>query len=102
MVVIALLAEEEEEHIINETKKRKKVHRSIWADDVWQERCTFGEYHTLCANLKYRGILFYDYYKMDYEKFEMLVNMLRPHIEKQNTNYRSTISVEERLTICLR
>ncbi|XP_039757928.1 uncharacterized protein LOC120632189 [Pararge aegeria] len=102
MIIIALLAEEEEmEEHINKIR-RQKVRRRIWVEECWQERCSYGEFNTLCTTLPSKGVLFYDYYKMDYEKFRMLVEILRPYIQKKTTNYRSTISIEERLTICLR
>lgn len=102
LVVIALLAEEEEhEEYVNKIR-RHKMRRTVWVEETWRERCTLGEYYTLCKNLPLRGVHFYDYYKVNYEKFEILVNLLRPHIQKHNTNYRPSISVEERLTICLR
>ncbi|XP_039763780.1 uncharacterized protein LOC120636389 [Pararge aegeria] len=102
MIIIALLAEEEEMEVHINKIRRQKVRRRIWVEECWQERCSYGEFNTLCTTLPSKGVLFYDYYKMDYEKFRMLVEILRPYIQKKTTNYRSTISIEERLTICLR
>lgn len=42
------------------------------------------------------------YYRMDYEKFEKLADLLKPHIKKTKTNFRSPIPVAEILSVCLR
>ncbi|XP_026330586.1 uncharacterized protein LOC113238079 [Hyposmocoma kahamanoa] len=45
---------------------------------------------------------FYDYYRMDYEKFEKLADLLKSRIKKTKTYFRSPIPVAERLSVCLR
>lgn len=103
LVIIGLLAEDEEEEVYKNKIKKKTSHRSIWVHNLWRNRRIHGEFHTLSfdhiANYPEK---FYDYYKMDYQKFQNLLNVLRPYIEKQKTNYRPTISIEERLFLCLR
>lgn len=94
MIIIAALAEEEEEE---EKWKRK---RKMWVNEIWLSRNLTGEYETMAKNLM--GQDFYNYVKMSREKFDALLNLLGPHIRKQNTNYRPAISSEERLLIFLR
>jgi hypothetical protein len=104
LIMIALIseAEEEESEFISEAEKRK-ITRKYWVHDLWKKRHILGEFKTLCSNdLTLDPRYFYDYYKMGLDKFENLVNILKPHIQKQETNLRIPISVEERISICLR
>lgn len=94
-VVLLAIALEEDENVPR--KKRKQ-----WTDDLWLKRCQIGEFHTLHCDLRFNPRKFYDYYRMDIEKYENLVNLLRPQIQKQNTNFRCSISAEERVSICLK
>lgn len=55
--------EEEDEEYLNKIR-RHKMRRTVWVEETWQERCTLGEYYTLCKNLPLRGVHFYDYYKI--------------------------------------
>lgn len=99
VVLLAVALEEEEQNNINKIKNRK---RKLWVDDLWKKRCIFGQFHTLHNDLRFKVQKFHDYHRMDIEKFQNLVTLLRPHIGKQNTKFRSSISTEERLSICLR
>lgn len=45
---------------------------------------------------------FQAYYRMSRKLFIELVQMVRPYLQKKDTNYRKSISVEERLLITLR
>lgn len=97
-IIIAHIIEDEEEEIRRERFKRK---RNFWVHDLWKKRRLFGHFQTFCTNLHLYPSIHYDYYKMNYDK-ESLLETLRPHIQKQNTNYRLAISAEERLSVCLR
>ncbi|XP_039763801.1 protein ANTAGONIST OF LIKE HETEROCHROMATIN PROTEIN 1-like isoform X2 [Pararge aegeria] len=100
VLLIKLLAEEEEEEFIKRRIIVERRKRRFWVNKIWQSRCVDGEFHKLCIHLK--GVKFYDYYKMDYQKLKKLVDLIRPHVEKRKSKFRSTISIEERLTVCLR
>lgn len=45
---------------------------------------------------------FFGYYRMSINSFDELLNVVRPHITKQETTWKNPISAEERLTITLR
>lgn len=97
LVLIVHLAEEEEEEKLGALRQRRR----FWVNKLWKQRCTFGEF-LLFNDLRYDVRKFYDYYRMDYENFEALVALLRPYIMKKPSTFRSCISVEERLSVCLR
>lgn len=42
------------------------------------------------------------FYRMSKKLFLELVEKVRPHVEKKDTNFRKSVSVEERLLITLR
>ncbi|XP_050552278.1 uncharacterized protein LOC118277359 [Spodoptera frugiperda] len=98
LIIIAHIKEEEEAEDI----RRERFKRNFWVHDVWKKRHLFGQFRTFCTNLHLYPSIYYDYYKMNYYKFESLLEILRPHIQKQNTNYRLAIPAEERLSVCLR
>lgn len=97
LVLIAVLADDEERIIRTDRLKKK-----IWIHHLWRTRCVNGEFNNLFNDLRYDMRKFYDYYRMDYEKFEKLADLLKPHIKKTKTNFRSPIPVAERLSVCLR
>ena len=90
MLIIALLAaeEEKEEHVYK--IRRQKVRRRIWVEECWQERCIFGEFQTLCKILPSKGLLFYDYYKMDYEKYYSICRYFGLKIQKKSRSPSET------------
>ncbi|RVE43983.1 hypothetical protein evm_011367 [Chilo suppressalis] len=93
LVFIATLAEEEE---------KPNQSRRFWVNNLWKERYMSGEFNNLFNDLRYDVRKFYDYYRMSYENFESLVHLLRPYMEKKQSRFRSSIPVEERLSVCLR
>ncbi|CAH4034282.1 unnamed protein product [Pieris brassicae] len=98
LVLIALLAEDEERQI----RTANLTNRQLWVHNLWRTRSTNGEFSNLFNDLRYDIRKFYDYYRMDYEKFEKLSDLLKSHIKKIKTNFRSPIPVTERLSVCLR
>lgn len=98
LVLIALLAEDEERQI----RSANLTKRQFWVHNLWRTRSTNGEFSNLFNDLRYDMRKFYDYYRMDYEKFEKLSHLLKSHIKKNKTNFRSPIPVTERLSVCLR
>ncbi|KAF9413735.1 hypothetical protein HW555_008181 [Spodoptera exigua] len=95
LVLIALLAEDEERQI----RTANLTNRQLWVHNLWRTRSTNGEFSNLFNDLRYDIRKFYDYYRMDYEK---LSDLLKSHIKKIKTNFRSPIPVTERLSVCLR
>lgn len=96
VVVACLLAEEEE---LEKSVKRK---HSIWIHNIFKKRSEHGEYHTLFPDLLNDDTKFFQYFRMSQDKFNYLVDILKPHLLRQNTTYREAIGPEERLAVCLR
>ncbi|XP_050676177.1 uncharacterized protein LOC126973086 isoform X2 [Leptidea sinapis] len=97
LVLISIIADEEEGAQANNRDRRR-----FWVDNLWKERESKGEFNNLFNDLKYDVQKFYDYHRMDYEKFQALLNICRPYIEKQRTNFRNPIEADQRLSLCLR
>ena len=94
---VALLLDEEEE----ETKKRRR--RSIWTRPWLLRRKIDGAYHSLFKELKEEDSEgFKGYLRMDVDRFDELVHLLTPFLQKQDTNMRECIKPEEMCCIALR
>ncbi|PNF36796.1 hypothetical protein B7P43_G09631 [Cryptotermes secundus] len=93
VVTSCLLAEEEQKR----TRKRK-----IWVHKINKKRVDYGEYHTLFPDLVDDDVKFFKYFRTTYAKFSELLNILRPHLVKQNTEYSHAIEPQQRLAVCLR
>lgn len=76
--------------------KRKKC----WVHDILEKWREFGEFHHLYNDLKNYGKKFFDYYRMNQDTFTYILDAIRESIGK--TNFRETISPEERLSVTLR
>lgn len=93
-LTLCTIAEEEE---MRENKKRKS-----WIHNINIKRNTYGEFHHLHSDLLEDERKFFKYYRMTHEKFSELLSLLRPSIERQNSRFRCSIDVIERLSVCLR
>lgn len=70
---------------------------------VNKRRRSFGQYHTLFAELKLHPQRFAQYLRMDIATFEYILNALEPHLRQKWTNFnRQPIQPEERLVVTLR
>ena len=84
-------------------RRRRHYDRKHWMHPITAERESFGEYHTLMPILRQdEGSKFFEYYRMTQTTFDELLHILRPHIQKQDTTFRRSVSAEERLAITLR
>lgn len=97
-MVIALIALEEE-------KKKKKTNRRksrVWSKDWLLQRNKFSHVNLL-TNLRENNPEDYrNYLRMTQQSFEILLSLVQPHITKQDTCMRKSISAEERLMATLR
>ncbi len=62
----------------------------------------WGEFHAQVQELRRFSDKFYQYFRITIVKFNELLSLLEQRIAKENTNYRSSISAEERQAVCLR
>ena len=58
-----------------------------------------GEYKVLYPNLRLYEDWFFMMYRMSIDKFDELLQMVTPLIEKQNTKYREAVGPEEWLVV---
>lgn len=79
-------------------KRREKYRRSIWMKDYFKTR-NFGILRELELN---ENVLFKNFTRMSRTNFYMLLGMVEPKIEKQNTRFREAIPAEVKLAITLR
>ena len=82
--------------LLNSDEKRLWVHP--YNLDVHEK----GEFFVTYPDLRTYDEKFFRTYRMSTRQFDNLLHLLRPVIEKNDNNYRETISAEERLVITLR
>lgn len=94
------LADDEETKIVSE----KKYNRRYSIQEIYIKRvtCFAGEYHTLFKDLIRDDGKFFQYFRMSYEKFLELLNLIEPHIKKKHPKFGELISPEERLAVTMR
>ena len=82
--------------------RRKKYNRKYWVHSINQTRKDFGEFHTLYKDLRKYPDRFYTYYRMSTEKFNAILAQIEHLIYKPNSKWQCSISLEEKLAICIR
>ena len=63
---------------------------------------SFDEFHNLLDDLLKDEGRFLRYFRMSSDTFKYILELIRTSIMKQNTNFRRSISPEERLMVTLR
>ena len=81
--------------------QRLRVDRTMWVHPINNMRAEKGEYKVLYPDLRQYEDRFFGMYRMTIDKFDELLQMVTPLIEKQNTKYREAVSPEERLVVTL-
>ena len=93
----ALLLDEEEQ-----TRKKRRT-RTIWRCSWMLRRKVDDAFHTIFKELKEQDSDgFKGYATMDVDHFEELVYVINPFLQKQDTNMRDCISLEQRYSVTLR
>jgi translation initiation factor 2 alpha subunit (eIF-2alpha) len=70
--------------------------------NISSRRESFGEFHNLLDDLLKDEEKFWRYLRMSSDTFKYILELIRTSIKKQNTNFRRSISPEERLMVTLR
>ena len=81
---------------------RRQKHRRYWVHPINQSHQQFGEFYMLYKDLRKYPDRFYTYYWMSTEQFDYILAQIEHLIYKPNTNWWHSISVEEKLAICIR
>lgn len=97
-VVFCLLDEEKE----REEEERRQRKRSKWCREMFLLREEQGAFAKLNGFMRRDPELFFNFLRLYEDEFDYLVDLVTPHIQKENTNYRKSISAAERLAITIR
>ena len=79
-----------------------QVDREIWVHPMNVERSRKGEYFTLYKDQWNFEDRFFENYRMTVQQFDYLLGLVTPLIRRQDTNYRVSISPEQKLVLTLR
>lgn len=92
------------EDVEEDIRKRKKIRPRRWYVRQWiLEREEHGHYHQLLPLLRVSDPDTYrNYLRVDHDMFTEILERIKPHIEKQNTNWKKALEPGLRLAITLR
>lgn len=82
--------------------KRKRKNRLIWVHPINKRREEVGAFYTLFPDLRNDEEKFFNYFRMSISSFDELHNLLKSHIQRENTRLRNCIQPVEMLAITLR
>ena len=88
--------------LLERIKRKNKYRKSIWVRKLFQERYTKGKFYLLVQDLRlFDDELFFRYFRMNATKYEQLLAMVAPEIQKSSVT-RECIGPSERLCVTLR
>lgn len=107
LMAIVLLAEavEQDEELEQEEFKRQRRRRSVWTREwiVRRNRNLRGTIHLAHEELRFEDSeCFQRFFRMRTDLFDQLVDMVKPFIQRQNTNMRECIPPRDRVSVTLR
>ena len=82
--------------------RRKKYNQKYWVHPINRTCKDLGEFHTLYKDLRKYPDRFYTYYRMSIEQFDTILAQIEHLIYKPNSKWQHSISLEEKLAICIR
>lgn len=85
-------------YILNQTVKNRR----LWVHLINVERNEKGIFVNLFPQLINDPEKFHQYFRMSYNQFTDLHNLIKDDIKKQNTQFRAPVPSEQRLAVCLR
>ena len=75
--------------------------RTIWVHPLNEDWNYKGEFYVLYPDLRNYPAKFFTMYRMSVSKFDKLLELLTPALLRQDTNYQTSISPEQRLILKL-
>ncbi|XP_011409350.2 PREDICTED: protein ANTAGONIST OF LIKE HETEROCHROMATIN PROTEIN 1-like, partial [Amphimedon queenslandica] len=82
--------------------RKKRVHR-LWVRKIFRERERLGFYNTLLSQLRLSDTeYFFRFIRMTPRRFDDLLSIVGPYIQRKSCRSRRVISAGERLAVCLR
>ncbi|XP_001946487.2 protein ALP1-like [Acyrthosiphon pisum] len=85
-------------YILNQTVKNRR----FWVHPINEERNEKGVFTNLFPQLINDPEKFHQFFRMSYDQFSYLHNLIKDDIKKQNTQFRAPVPSEQRLAVCLR
>ena len=83
--------------------ENKHKGRRFWVRKIFQERKKYGLYHILTDELRlFDKEYFFRFVRMTPQRFEHLLSLVGPHLQRTTTKMREPISPAERLVLTLR
>ncbi|KAL4120277.1 hypothetical protein QTP88_012999 [Uroleucon formosanum] len=83
-------------YILNQTVKNRR----FWVHPINKERNEKGVFTNLFPQLINDPEKFHQYFRMSYDQFSYLHNLIKDDIKKQNTQFRAPVPPEQRLAVC--
>jgi len=90
---------------VNRRRRNRKrwINRKVWTKPYISRNPTLGAYNTLVQELRTEdAAAFKNFLRMDQTCFLELLEMVKPQLQKQDTNMRKSIPVGEKLALTLR
>ena len=90
---------------VNRRKRNRKrwINRKVWTKPYISRNLTLGAYNTLVQELRTEdAAAFKNFLRMDETCFHELLEMVKPQLQKQDTNMRKSIPAGEKLALTLR
>ena len=90
---------------VNRRRRNRKrwINRKVWTKPYISRNPTLGAYNTLVQELRTEdAAAFKTFLRMDQTCFLELLEMVKPQLQKQDTNMRKSIPADEKLALTLR
>jgi len=85
--------------IVKQQSQKRRRRRRFWIHPVLQERRQKGDYLSLIQELRDDPAFFQRYFRLSMAQFDVILELLRPDIQLQNTRWRSSIDPGQQLAI---
>ena len=83
-------------------RRRRKKRRKVWIHPYLRDNADTHSTFIVSQQRQLHPQKFQNFYRMKQTTFKKLVDLMKPSMQLQDTNYRRAITVEERLLIFLR
>ena len=83
--------------IVKQQSQKRRRRRRFWIHPVHQERRQQGDYLHLIQDLRDDPAPFQRYFRLSVAQFDVVLELLRPDIQLQNTRWRSSIDLGQQL-----
>lgn len=88
--------------LLEDEENEESVERNYWVQPLIAKREQFGAFHTIFQDIRNDPKRCREYIRMNNDQFLYLVGLMSRDLQKQDTNMRDSISVEEMTCLVLR